>query len=70
MIVGAPAAVPGTTAELAEEYEPVPAAFTAATWNVYDVPFDNPVTLADAPELVPSANVDQLEPESELYCTT
>jgi hypothetical protein len=69
VIVGAPATVPGTTAELAEEYEPAPAAFTAATWNVYDVPFVNPVTRADVPELVPSANVDH-EPEPAFTCTT
>jgi hypothetical protein len=40
--------VPGTERGVAaddfDENTPVPAAFTAATWNVYAVPLVNPVT--------------------------
>jgi hypothetical protein len=50
------------TAVEAEEYELVPAAFTAAILNTYEVPLARPVTVADVVALVPSANVVQLDP--------
>jgi hypothetical protein len=50
------------TAVEAEEYELVPATFTAAILNTYEVPLVRPVTVADVVALVPSANVVQLEP--------
>jgi hypothetical protein len=45
---------PGVTALLADEYEPVPTLVTAATLKRYDVPFDNPVTVALVAVRVPS----------------
>ena len=35
----------GVTEAEVEEYEPLPAALTAATWNTYAVPLVNPVTV-------------------------
>jgi hypothetical protein len=48
----------------------VPAAFTAATRNVYAVPFVRPVTVAEVAVVVPSENVVHEEPELLEYCTT
>jgi hypothetical protein len=47
----------GVTALLADEYEPVPTLVTAATLKRYDVPFDNPVTVALVAVRVPSVKV-------------
>ena len=43
--VGAPGAVAGTAAADATDATPVPAEFVAVTANVYDVPFERPVTV-------------------------
>jgi hypothetical protein len=45
--VGAAGNVAGTTELDDTESAPVPTAFTAATLNVYDVPFARPVTICD-----------------------
>jgi hypothetical protein len=45
--VGAPGNVAGITDVDETESAPVPTAFTAATLNVYDVPFVRPVTSCD-----------------------
>jgi hypothetical protein len=45
--VGAPGNVAGITDVDETESAPVPTAFTAATLNVYDVPFARPVTICD-----------------------
>ena len=57
VIVGALGVVTGVTADDATETVPVPAALDALTLNVYGVPFDKPVTVADADVDTPSANV-------------
>ena len=44
-----------------------PTEFTAATRNVWAVPFARPVTVAEVLELVPSANVVQVEPSDEYW---
>lgn len=69
-IVGALGTVRGVEPADCNEYEPVPAIFTAATRKTYSVPFDKPVTVAARCELVPSLNVNQLAPPSLEYCTT
>lgn len=51
---GTPGTVRGVTGADAALAPPVPAAFLAATVNVYTVPFDNPETVVDVP--VPSDN--------------
>ena len=68
--VGVPGVVAGVTFDDADVYEPVPTAFTAATRNTYAVPFDNPVTVADAVVEVPSANVVHDTPELDEYWIT
>jgi hypothetical protein len=45
--VGAPGSPAGVTGAEAAESAPVPTALTAATVNVYAVPFVNPVTVND-----------------------
>ena len=45
--VGTPGNVAGITDVDDTESAPVPTAFTAATLNVYDVPFARPVTICD-----------------------
>ena len=45
--VGASGAVVVVTLFEADEYVPVPAAFTAATWKVYVVPAESPVNSSD-----------------------
>jgi hypothetical protein len=48
----------------------VPTLFTAATLKMYVEPFVKPVTVVVVVVDVPSANVDQLDPEFDEYCTT
>ena len=67
--VGASGVVNGVTAVDTTEYVPVPEAFTAATRNVYAVPFVRPVTVHDAVDETESVNVAQVVPSLE-YCTT
>ena len=67
--VGASGVVKGVTAADTTEYVPVPPAFTAATRNVYAVPFVRPVTVHEAVDETESVNVVQLVPSLE-YCTT
>ena len=62
-------AADGVTLELADDHAPCPTAFTAATRNVYPVPFDKPVTVALAAVDVPSLNVVHVDPLLELNCT-
>jgi hypothetical protein len=62
---GASETVRGVALADAEEYVPVPAAFTAATRKTYDVPFVKPVTVADVDVETESLNVVQVEPEFE-----
>jgi hypothetical protein len=69
--VGVPV-VPGTAAgttalELADQ-APVPAAFVAATWKMYDVPFTRPVTTYGELEAPVVADVHEVPPLLE-YCT-
>ena len=64
--VGVPG-VPTSTEDDEDEYAPVPALLTAATLNTYDEPLVKPVTVAVVVVDVPSANVDQVEPESDEY---
>jgi hypothetical protein len=52
------------------EYAPVPTLFTAATLKMYVEPFVKPETVVVVVVDVPSANVDQLDPEFDEYCTT
>ena len=54
-LVGASATLRGVTALDGSEYELVPAAFTAATLKVYEVPFTKPMTDADAVADTPSS---------------
>ena len=68
MIVGALGVVRGITAADTTDAAPVPAAFTALTLNVYEVPLVSPVTVAEAEVEVPSANV--AKPEPSLNSTT
>jgi hypothetical protein len=45
-----PGTARGTTAgDDFDENTPLPAAFFAATWNVYAVPFTSPVTFTEVP---------------------
>ena len=67
--VGVPGVVNGVIAFVTSDHAPVPAAFTAATLNVYPVPLVRPVTVVDRAVDTPSANVDQLVPRSEENCT-
>ena len=67
--MGTPATVRGV-ADVVVEYPPVPAAFTAATRNMYALPFVSPVTAAVGCVDVPSANVFQFNPASELTWIT
>ena len=67
--VGASGVVNGVTAADTTEYTPVPPAFTAATRNVYAVPFVSPVTVHDAVDETESVNVVHVVPSIE-YCTT
>lgn len=48
--LGALGAVAGVTAAEGVDDGPVPTAFVAVTVNVYDVPFDSPVTVAERAE--------------------
>ena len=52
----------------AAELDPNPV--TATTENRYDVPVVNPVTVAEAVVLTPSANVNQVPVVPARYCTT
>jgi hypothetical protein len=48
ILVGTPGTARGVTVgDDFDEYEPCPAAFTAATWNEYAVPLVSPVTFTD-----------------------
>jgi hypothetical protein len=49
------------------EYDPVPAAFMAATLNTYAVPFASPVTVALEEVEVPSVKVVQVVPPLDEY---
>jgi hypothetical protein len=62
--VGAPGAVAAAAgvADADADGAPVPTALTADTRNRYEVPLANPVTVAEARVLVPSANVDHDAP--------
>ena len=55
--VGIPGGDAGTTSFEGEEYSPVPAALTAATWNVTATPSDNFVTCTEVVVDVPSSKV-------------
>ena len=55
--VGTPGGDAGTTSFEGDEYSPVPAAFTAATWNVTATPRGNSVTCTDVAVEVPSSKV-------------
>ena len=69
-VVGAPGTVRGL-ADAVAEYEPVPAALTAAIGKSYDVPLVRPVTVADGAVDVPSANVTHAPgPVVVRRCTT
>jgi hypothetical protein len=58
VMLGASGTVRGTTAgDDFDEYTPVPAAFTAATWNVYAVPLTSPVTFTDVAVVAARVNV-------------
>ncbi|CAB5028021.1 unannotated protein [freshwater metagenome] len=57
--VGAPGGEAGTTSFDGDEYSPVPAAFTAATWNVTATPSGNFDTCTEVVVEVPSSNVVQ-----------
>jgi hypothetical protein len=46
------------------DHEPVPAAFVAATWKMYDVPFTRPVTTYGELDAAVVATV-QVEPLSD-----
>ena len=67
--VGAPGVVYGVAAFETVDALPVPAAFTALTRKVYEVPGVNPVTVALVKVEVPSAKVLQVDPLLE-YSTT
>jgi len=56
-------ATPTKTDDDADEYSPVPELFTAATLKTYDVPLVNRVTVAVLDVEIPSAKVDQVDPE-------
>ena len=58
--VGAPGVVYAVTALDEVEYEPSPAAFVAATLNLYEVPFVKPVTVKVAPEDCVAVAVDHV----------
>jgi hypothetical protein len=60
--VGEPGADLGIAADDAVENELVPARFVAATLNMYDTPFVNPVTVDEVLVDTPSANVDHETP--------
>jgi hypothetical protein len=63
-VPGVPATAAGITAlELADQ-APVPAAFVAATWKMYDVPFTRPVTTYGELDAAVVATV-QVEPLSD-----
>ena len=55
----------GVTEVDAMEYAPVPALFTAATRNTYDVPLVSPVTVADVDVETESVNKVQFVPSVE-----
>jgi hypothetical protein len=61
--------VPTNTELDTDEYALVPALLTAATLKTYEVPFVKPVTVVADVADVPSANVDQVEPEFDENCT-
>ena len=65
-VVGGPGVLTVVALTVAEGV-PVPAAFTAATLNVYVVPVLSPVTVADVAVEVPSANVVHVVPLSDEY---
>jgi hypothetical protein len=56
-------------AVVVDEYVPVPALFTPATRNWYEVPFVRPVTVAFKAVDVPSANVVHVDPLFDENCT-
>jgi hypothetical protein len=64
---GAVGAVLGVIDAEGVEYDPVPAAFIAATLNTYAVPFASPVTVALIALDVPSAKVVQVVPPLDEY---
>ena len=59
----------GVRATELSETVPVPAALTALTRNLYEIPAVNPVTVADVEVETPSENVVHVEPASLEYST-
>jgi hypothetical protein len=60
--VGVPGTERGVTAgDDFDEYEPCPAAFTAATWNVYAVPLVSPVTFTEVSVEAVRVKVEHVE---------
>ena len=66
-IVGADGIRIGVTDDEADEYEPAPAAFTAATRNTYAVPLVSPVTVVARAVESARTNVVQLLPAFDEY---
>lgn len=58
----------GATDELLEDQVPVPILLEAETWNMYDVPFVNPITTKEVLEVV-VPNVVHDVPLLDEYCT-
>ena len=65
MIVGADGTARGVSV-VVDENDPVPAALTVATRNVYRVPLTNPVTVTEVVVDTASLNVTQFAPPSLL----
>ncbi|CAB5028007.1 unannotated protein [freshwater metagenome] len=63
--VGAPGTVRGVTGSDFSEYPPDFAAFTAATRNVYAVPFFKPVTVVAATAETESSNTEHVVPSHD-----
>ena len=63
-VPGMPGAAAGMTADDEVDHAPVPAAFVAATWKMYEVPFTRPVTTYGE-ELAAVVAVVHVEPLSD-----